>query len=188
MISSYPPSRASMPRRGAQEGVALIVVLILLLIMTLLGLASLRGTLLEERMAANLFDRSLGFQAAEAALRQGEVVAMGMAAPPTGNTCTAGVCGPPLNGLNRALGNDDWVNATELDDNTLAVPNAADLQYIVEYLGEYNTTPKCDLITGPNGRPKDPLCKAYMYRVSSRYVAAGRSSVILQSIVRKPSP
>ncbi|GAB3343415.1 pilus assembly PilX family protein [Marilutibacter aestuarii] len=188
MISTPTSSRIATRRRRGQSGVALIVVLILLLIMTLLGLASLRGTLLEERMAANLFDRSLGFQAAEAALRQGEVVAMGLASPPAGNACAAGVCGPPLNGLNRALGNADWVNATELDDNTLAVPNAADLQYIVEYLGEYNTTPKCDLITGPNGRPKDPLCKAYMYRVSSRYVAQGRSSVILQSIVRRPSP
>ncbi|MBB1088045.1 pilus assembly protein [Lysobacter sp. SG-8] len=172
----------------AQRGVALVVVLILLLVMTLLGLASLRGTLLEERMAANLFDRSLGFQAAEAALRQGEVVAMGLASPPVGNACAAGVCGPPLNGLNRALGNSDWVNAAALANNTLAVPNASDLQYLIEYMGEYNTTPKCDLITGPNGRPKDPLCKAYMYRVSARYVAAGRSSVILQSVVRKPAP
>ena len=37
-----------------QRGVALIVVLILLLIMTLLGLASLRGTIMEERMSSNL--------------------------------------------------------------------------------------------------------------------------------------
>ena len=58
-----------------QRGVALIVVLILLLIMTLLGLASLRGTLMEERMTSSLYDRSLSFQAAEAALRQGEELA-----------------------------------------------------------------------------------------------------------------
>lgn len=176
------------PGPRQQRGVALVVVLVLLLIMTLLGLASLRGTLLEERMSGNLFDRSLGFQAAEAALRQGELVAAALVIPPTGSTCTAGVCGPPTAGLNRSLGNADWTNATALAGNTLAVPNASDLQYLVEYMGVYNTTAKCDAILGPNGKPKDPLCKAKVYRVSSRYNAAGRSSVILQSVIRLPSP
>lgn len=55
-----------------QRGAALVIVLLLLLVMTLLGLASLRATLLEERMTGALFDRSLAFQAAEAALREGE--------------------------------------------------------------------------------------------------------------------
>ena len=67
-MTQYPTFRS--PRR--QRGVALLVVLMLLLIMTLLGLASLRGSIMEERMSANLFDRSLMFQAAESALRQGE--------------------------------------------------------------------------------------------------------------------
>ena len=61
-----------LPGRRRQSGVALIVVLILLMVMTLLGLASLRGTLMEERMSANLFDRSLAFQAAESALREAD--------------------------------------------------------------------------------------------------------------------
>src|SRR5690606_30502218 len=55
-----------------QRGASLVVVLILLLVMTLLGLAVLRGTLLEERMSANMFDRSLAFQQAESALREAE--------------------------------------------------------------------------------------------------------------------
>ncbi|MGD6484782.1 PilX N-terminal domain-containing pilus assembly protein, partial [Xanthomonas citri pv. citri] len=36
-----------------QRGIALVVTLLLLLIVTLLGLAAMRGTLLQERMAAN---------------------------------------------------------------------------------------------------------------------------------------
>lgn len=56
----------------AQHGASLVVVLILLLVMTLLGLAVLRGTLQEERMSANMYDRSLAFQQAESALREGE--------------------------------------------------------------------------------------------------------------------
>ena len=67
-MSRFPNPGAPCQERGA----ALIVVLILLLVMTLLGLASLRGTLMEERMSANMYDRSIGFQAAEAALREAE--------------------------------------------------------------------------------------------------------------------
>lgn len=58
--------------RAHQSGAALIIVVLLLLIMTLLGLASLRATLLEERMAGAMVDRNLAFQAAESALRAGE--------------------------------------------------------------------------------------------------------------------
>src|SRR3546814_12326930 len=61
------------PQPHMQRGASLIVVLILLLVVTLLGLAALRTTILQERMSANLFDRSLSFQAAETALREGQV-------------------------------------------------------------------------------------------------------------------
>ena len=61
-----------------QRGVALVVVLILLLIVTLLGLASMRGALLEERMSGNLYDRSLSFQAAERALREAQERIVGL--------------------------------------------------------------------------------------------------------------
>jgi type IV pilus assembly protein PilX len=55
-----------------QRGIALIVSLVVLLVMSMLGISSMQGTLLEERMAGNLYDRNLAFQAAEAALRAGE--------------------------------------------------------------------------------------------------------------------
>lgn len=58
--------------RHAQSGVSLVVVLILLVVMTVLGLAVMRTTLLEERMSANMYDRSLAFQQAESALREAE--------------------------------------------------------------------------------------------------------------------
>lgn len=55
-----------------QRGVSLLIVLILLLIMTLLGLASMRVGLLQEKMSGGQFDRSLSFQAVEAAVREAE--------------------------------------------------------------------------------------------------------------------
>lgn len=66
--------------RCRQRGAALIIVLLLLLVMTLLGLASLRSTLLEERMTGAMFDRSLAFQVAESALREGEAFVVTQAA------------------------------------------------------------------------------------------------------------
>lgn len=177
-------TQRSLPRQ--QRGIALVVVLILLLIMTLLGLASLRGTLLGERMSGGLFDRSLAFQAAESALRQGEAVAASLAAVPVQADCSnpSGVCGIPTNGLDRSLGNAGWVDATALPDNTLAVGTAADLQYLVEYLGVFPNWFNCDKVTSGAGEVP-PGCLGHRYRISARYKADGRSQVSLQSNFRR---
>lgn len=58
----------------SQSGAVLVVGLVLLLILTVIGLASIRGTDLQERMAGNMRDRNIAFQSAEAALRRGESV------------------------------------------------------------------------------------------------------------------
>jgi type IV pilus assembly protein PilX len=58
--------------RSRQSGVALIVALIFLLLMTLLGTSSMRTSTMQERMAGNMRDWNLGFQGAEAALRSAE--------------------------------------------------------------------------------------------------------------------
>ena len=55
-----------------QKGSALVISLIMLLVVSLLAIGGLRSTILQERMSANLHDRELAFQAAEAALRAGE--------------------------------------------------------------------------------------------------------------------
>jgi type IV pilus assembly protein PilX len=55
-----------------QDGVVLVVSLLMLLVLTLIGLAATRSTALEERMTANQADTEVAFQAAEAALRDGE--------------------------------------------------------------------------------------------------------------------
>ncbi len=55
-----------------QQGAALAVGLILLLIITLMGYTSMKGTMLQEKMAAGLHNRSLAYSGANSALRQGE--------------------------------------------------------------------------------------------------------------------
>lgn len=52
---------------STQLGVALPVALIMLLISTMIGLASIRTATNQEKISANMYDRSLAYQATEAA-------------------------------------------------------------------------------------------------------------------------
>ena len=155
-----------------QRGATLVIVLVLLLVMTLLGLASLRNTVLEERMTANLLDRSIGFQSAESALRDAEaVLAAGPAFPAAG--CNAGLCARPNpSDTERWLdaGFTGWVNGTAVDAS-LAPP-----QYFVEALGEGPNWPFCDQELPPN-----PNCLKPRFRITARSIDAGRASVLLQT-------
>jgi type IV pilus assembly protein PilX len=58
--------------QARQRGVVLVIALLMLLVLTVLGLAATRSTALEERMTANQNDKEVAFEAAEAALRYGE--------------------------------------------------------------------------------------------------------------------
>lgn len=163
---------------GRQRGASLIVVLILLLLMTVMGLAVLRGTTMEERMTANLYDRSLSFQATESALRQGEALARATAvsAVPTSG-CTNGVCSLPDPTLaDRWLDTsfNGWRSASNnLADANTPMPTA---KYIVEYMGMTPTWPGCD-----RKMPIDVLCMAPRFRITAISEDAGRSAVLLQT-------
>jgi type IV pilus assembly protein PilX len=160
-----------------QQGATLVVVLILLLVMTLLGLASLRSTVLEERMTSNLLDRSLGFQVAEAGLREAEATLdpnpnfTGIA---TGTCNSAGLCArPDPNAMERWLDPNfnDWRTASVFDANTAAP------EYIIEDMGEGPNWRDCDRLS-----PIHPLCLTPRYRVTVRSQQDGRASVTLQTI------
>ncbi|HUW28323.1 MAG TPA: PilX N-terminal domain-containing pilus assembly protein [Sulfuriferula sp.] len=66
-----------------QSGMALMVSLIFLVLLTLLAVSAMHGTILQERMAGNTRDRMLAFQSAEAALRTAESL-LGNAGLPSG--------------------------------------------------------------------------------------------------------
>ena len=57
---------------NAQRGAVLIVGLIMVLLITIVGLAAVRGSSMQELMAGNLRDSNVAFQRAEAGLRVGE--------------------------------------------------------------------------------------------------------------------
>lgn len=72
------------PAGGRARGATLLIGMILLLLMGAAALTALKAVKTEERMAGNLQDTYLAFQAAEAALREGEEVLAQPAAPSLG--------------------------------------------------------------------------------------------------------
>lgn len=56
----------------SQRGVVLPIVMILMVILGVLAVSGMDDTAMQERMAGNLRDREIAFQAAESALREGE--------------------------------------------------------------------------------------------------------------------
>ncbi len=61
-----------MKTKSSQKGAALAIGLILLLIITLMGYTGMKGTILQEKMAAGLHNKTLANGGANSALRAGE--------------------------------------------------------------------------------------------------------------------
>ena len=80
-----------------QRGAALITGLIFMVVLTLLAVAAMRTTSLDEKMAGNALSQGAAFQAAEAALRQGIfAVRSGAVSSVSGFSagCASGLCLP----------------------------------------------------------------------------------------------
>lgn len=168
--------RLLLPRRR-QRGFSLIVSLILLVIVTLVALASMRSVALESRMSASTFDRNLAFQGAETGLREAETRA---AAATAGNFpgagCADGYCAEPAAGDRARWANDafnGWRDTTAAVSDKATTPGA-----IVERNGEGENWVACG-----QEIPRQPNCRTPRYRVTGRSAADGRANVILQSDV-----
>ncbi len=171
MIRRHAPFTRS---SNSQRGATLVVVLILLLLMTLLGLASLRGTVLEERMTANLLDRGMAFQVAEAGLREAEAL---LDPQPTfpGSGCTNGLCGTP-----DPAATERWLDPGMVWRTGTVVDASMDPpQFFIENMGLGVNWPKCDAL--PENK-RSPQCETPRFRVTSRSAQDGRASVILQGM------
>jgi type IV pilus assembly protein PilX len=173
-----------------QRGVALIVSLVLLVVATLIGLAGIRGTTLQERMSANMYDRSLAFHRAESALRAAEeaITENWEIAELDGQDCrptTTTLCGalPDLDAVWVPVDDEHNVN----NDRTPGRP-----EYFIQYMGTGSAANKLGLgdnaDSGMYGSPSPKTNVAY-YRVTARSSApedtGDRSVVVLQSTVKR---
>ena len=168
-------------RPRAQRGVALVIGLILLVVMTLFGLLVVRNISGDERMAGYTYDRALALQGAEAALRQAEALVETIKPQPTSGCSdftvspdTVRVCAAPA-----ATDTPRWLvisftclfSASAVSSGSLPVTPT----YFVEYLGDAfpcSTNPDC------SSQP----CTCLRYRVTARVGEAGRAQVMLQSV------
>lgn len=109
-----------------QRGITLAIVLIMLLIVTVLGVASIRGATTQERMVGNFYDRTLAMQAAESALREAFSAVSASKNAPAGtidctsltNTNKAQCAAIPTNTFTSTSA--DWRSATKINN---ALPN-----------------------------------------------------------------
>ena len=189
-------------RPAAQRGVALVVALVLLVVITLVGLAAVRGTIMQQKMTANFYDREIAFQATEAALRQAEalvhqasVVPSATSAAVLGFDCRAplgtigNTCLPdPFNDTNVPVTQIKTVAKGSFDAGSLSI---AQPQYVIEYMGNFQIpSPTVKQLSNCSGyAPCGNNNTADFYRVTARSgdpaVVQDRSVVELQTMYRR---
>lgn len=166
-----------------QRGASLIVVLLLLLVVTILGLAAIRSTLLQERMAGNLAARSNAFHVAETLLREAEEFAQAKpVAPLTG--CEGGVCARfvPKAGEGAPWEADGFwdTGGPGLSSRTI---NGIRGQYVIEDFG-FGTHTGCTALIDLSAPPCEPETR--IYRIVVRSKAPDGAAVLLQSLYEVP--
>lgn len=158
---------------------ALITGLIFMVVLTLLALAAMRTTTLEERMSGNARDRDLAFQSAEAALRAGEQAVSGATLP-------AFALGTPLTPrIDAATHTTYWQNTHSWDTTTSVAISwqpagtSAAPQYVVEDMG-------ASAGGGGGSLAFSALNENGVYRVTARGVGSSQDAVvILQAVYQR---
>ena len=166
---------------GSQRGAVLIVALVLLLVLTVLGTASIRDTTMEERMAGNFRDRSAALEAAESALRTGE-------AGVSNTTVFATMAFDGTGGTHEVTQASTSVDPGTASNYGLTVPSSV-LTYsgklLVDQVPQYYVEklpaiamPGSNLAIGTQNQPP----KVHHYRVTAKgYGISPNTEVVLQS-------
>lgn len=184
-----------------QRGVALVVALVLLVVVTLVGLAAIRGTSLQEKMAGNTFDRAQAFQLTEGAIDLAARTVVTATPGPTPSTynnpgitdCSSGPCAD--NPATDTANTYPWVTVPVSTSSNSAITNMVSLYgnapaYLVQYMGT------CTSAGGGNfqftndqnnqGGGGSLAQKSQCYRITARSGSASsdRSQIVVQAIYR----
>lgn len=160
-----------------QQGAVLVIGLIMLLLLTVIGMASIRGTDLQERMAGNARDHNLAFQASEAAVRSAEnyLSAASIAPYAAGagyHQDLTGAASPPL------WTPADWntKEAVKIADNTLKGISEQP-KYVIEQL-EISISPG-NLGSAVDQQSLDSMAEREVYRITARGLGGTKDSEAL---------
>jgi type IV pilus assembly protein PilX len=158
----------------AQRGATLIVAMILLLLITMIGVAGMQTTNMQERMAGAMMDRNQAFQTAESALRRAEIYLAATKSPTStklGSTAKPG-------------SSDYWDSTFNWTSKATAVTDtkydelAADPLYVIEKIST--------VAAGSSVQYKDAQStNVITYRVTAKGTGlSSNTQVILQSTYR----
>ena len=170
-----------MSRPASQQGFALVVALLLLLVLAILGSSAVSNNIMQERMAGNTRSRDLALQAAEAALKDAEKNLVTLRTLKFDGT-VAGLKPYDPEAENDA---DTWRKASSWasyrSPSLIQALNqvAEDPRYIVEQMDVTATDPivtPCK--TCPCGSPPVAGC-AENYRVTARGVGGEASAIVV---------
>lgn len=162
--------------RERQDGFALFACLVILLVLTVLATSGMQSSILQERMSGHLRDRDLAFQAAEAALREGETLLEQATLPAfDGNDGLYQPADPGETPVWQAI---DWSSGARVYSGTLHGLAEAP-RYIIE---ELPTT----LSTSGSIAADEASLDAGMYRITARSTGgSGETLVVLQTTFRR---
>jgi len=162
-----------------QQGVVLVMCLIFMLLMTIISGSALQSTTLQERMAGNARDSNSAFQAAEAALREGERILQGaMTGAFDGSgglyrECSgaAAECNPP-DWSDRSVSN--WASLSDFGGGVSSQPNF--------YIEELPNIEKLSVALDSD----QAVAPIKIYRITARgFGVSDNSMVVLRSIYRR---
>lgn len=125
---------------GRQQGAVLIVSMIILLLLTILGVTSMRSTNLEERMAGNMRDKHVAFEAAEAGIAEAEDFIETVVLTSAFRANTAGLYDGTHLDLWKTLDWSDSAKYRSASDITTSHGVGASPKYIIEYIAEPGVT------------------------------------------------
>jgi type IV pilus assembly protein PilX len=177
----------------SQTGVVLVISLIMLLMLSMIGITGMQTTGLEEKMAGNMRDSNIAFQAAESALIAGET-AVAVAKPVI--TCPVGAvvgyylpfdkdCDGGVPDANPVWNSIDW-SALAIPLKTLEYPDPAGNftglsekpRYIIELLpGAVCRDSSGALVIATPCSPPNATYKTY--RITSRATGGTKSAVVM---------
>lgn len=134
---AHTPAPISTPAR--QRGVALVLALVFLVLLTIIGITALNTTSLEEKMANNVKDRNLAFQSAESALTLAEYWLYTQIGKPVFPSNSSGLYSPVTSDTNAT---PNWETSGIWDgSNVVTYPNTPSATGSGT-LGKVNTQPK----------------------------------------------
>ena len=173
-----------------QRGAALIVSLIILLVLTLLGVASMQSTGMESIMARNHRDQNTTFQSAESALRAGEAYVETLANTTdfndtgTNGVYTEGNAPDPLASASWGTSITKAYSGFTLDGPTSSITLTAP-RYYIEHVGTVGSASNNALNIGGYGQ-NSGQSDIDGFKITARAVSPdGNTETILQSYYGK---